>query len=266
MKPLSRKTANLSESVHQQLGMYALAASAAGVGMLALAQPAEAKIVYTKAHHVIGKNAVFQLDLNHDGTIDFTLQNRNCPYGGSNGATSCTSSSWNLLTAAGASGNSVEGTNQKFGFWAVDLKAGMRVSNKQTFARKGMMAHQCFGVACSVTSRTHTSGNWPNVRNRYLGLKFQIDKKAHYGWARLSVETSKKPLRTTATLTGYAYETIPDKPIIAGKTQGPDDTSIEESNGTPGMPTPEPARLGVLAMGAPGLSIWRREESLGAMQ
>jgi hypothetical protein len=48
--PLPRKTANLSESVHQQLSMYALAASAAGVGALCFAKPAEARIVYTPAH------------------------------------------------------------------------------------------------------------------------------------------------------------------------------------------------------------------------
>jgi hypothetical protein len=33
--------------MHHQLNMYALAASVAGVGVLALAQPAEAKILYT---------------------------------------------------------------------------------------------------------------------------------------------------------------------------------------------------------------------------
>lgn len=56
-------TVSLSESVSHQLNMYVLAASAAGVGMLALAQPAEAKIVYTKAHHVIGTDGVYLLDL-----------------------------------------------------------------------------------------------------------------------------------------------------------------------------------------------------------
>jgi hypothetical protein len=39
-----RKTANLSDSLHQHLNMYALAASAAEVNMLALARPAEAKL------------------------------------------------------------------------------------------------------------------------------------------------------------------------------------------------------------------------------
>src|SRR4029077_3677693 len=52
--------------------MYALAASAAGVGMLALAQPSQAKIVYTPANIQInvGGGLVY-LDLNNDGVNDF---------------------------------------------------------------------------------------------------------------------------------------------------------------------------------------------------
>ena len=55
-----RKAANLPESVHRQLNMYALAAGAAGVSMLGSAQPADAKIVYTRADKVIV--GVFDLD------------------------------------------------------------------------------------------------------------------------------------------------------------------------------------------------------------
>jgi len=47
--------------------MYALAASAAGVSLLALAQSSEAKVAYTKVHQVIGTNGIYSLDLNHDG-------------------------------------------------------------------------------------------------------------------------------------------------------------------------------------------------------
>jgi hypothetical protein len=62
------------------------------------------------------------------------------------------------------------------------------------------------------------------VKNRYLGVMFKIKGKIHYGWARLSVQV-QFPLTITATLTGYAYETIPNKAIIAGKTKGPEDTA-----------------------------------------
>jgi hypothetical protein len=209
--------------------------------MLALLQSAQAKIVYTKTHHVIGENHLFLLDLNHDGTIDFTITNLNCAYG----ATSCTSSSWNLLTVAGGSGNAVEGTAHRFGFWAADLRAGTRIPNKRNSARTAMMASQCEGVACSVTSGTHTSGNWRDARDRYLGLRFQIHQKIHFGWARLSVKTARRPIEIKTTLTGFAYETTPNKPIIAGQTKGLDVITLE------------PGSLGALAAGSSRLHSGR---------
>ncbi len=71
--PRPRTPSTLSESLHQRLNSYALAASAAGVGVLALAQPAEGKIIYTKAHVVIRSASRDQyiLDVNHDGVADF---------------------------------------------------------------------------------------------------------------------------------------------------------------------------------------------------
>ena len=67
-----RKTANLSESTNRQLNKYALAAGAAGVGLLALVPPTEAKIIYTPAHiHIKVNGGLVELDLNHDGINDF---------------------------------------------------------------------------------------------------------------------------------------------------------------------------------------------------
>jgi hypothetical protein len=54
-----RTTVELSKSFHHQLNMYTLAATAAGVGVLTLVQPANARIVYTHIHHVIGKNGYY---------------------------------------------------------------------------------------------------------------------------------------------------------------------------------------------------------------
>jgi hypothetical protein len=50
MKRPRRIASSLSESVQRQLNMYALAASAAGVSLLALASPAEGRIIYTHIH------------------------------------------------------------------------------------------------------------------------------------------------------------------------------------------------------------------------
>jgi hypothetical protein len=75
--PLPRKTARTSDSLHRQLNMYALAAGAAGVGALALAQAAEAKIVYTPANLKIVQNGgLITFDLNHDGVADFGLSDK----------------------------------------------------------------------------------------------------------------------------------------------------------------------------------------------
>src|SRR5689334_6169667 len=74
--PGTRKTfVNLSEPISRQLNMYALAASAAGVGVLALSQASDAKIVYTKTHRVIKLDQHYDIDLNHDGIADFRLSN-----------------------------------------------------------------------------------------------------------------------------------------------------------------------------------------------
>jgi hypothetical protein len=85
-----------------------------------------------------------------------------------------------------------------------------------------------------------------------------VNGKVHYGWARFaSVKASacNGGPAVTAVLTGYAYETTPNKPIIAGQTKGPDDSGVEQSNTTPANPVPHPASLGALAMGASRLSI-----------
>jgi hypothetical protein len=74
MKRAARVPSQLSESLHKQLNAYALAASAAGVGVLAFAQPAEARIVYKPAHkHVFANSGVWAFDINGDGTPDFNF-------------------------------------------------------------------------------------------------------------------------------------------------------------------------------------------------
>jgi hypothetical protein len=95
------------------------------------------------------------------------------------------------------------------------------------------------------TSYVH--GYWANVRNRYLGLKFQIAGQTHYGWARLSVQ--RKEFHLTAVLTGFAYETVPNKEIKAGQTGGADDSS---GSSLPNSDASQSSSLGALALGARG--------------
>jgi hypothetical protein len=85
-----------------------------------------------------------------------------------------------------------------------------------------------------------------------------INGEVHYGWARLTTTCRRGVI--DATLTGYAYETIPNQGLEAGKKKGEIDESV---NGTGPAPlsdrAPTRATLGMLAKGAQALSIWRRE-------
>jgi len=216
-----RNTAQLSESLNRHLGQYALAASAAGVGVLALTHPAEAKIVYSKSHVVIGTNHIYKLDLNHDGLADFTIDNHSF----------FTDTIVATLGAYPAQPkNAVVGAQPQVGYpyYAYALKSGATVGPKQPFSG-GWMAW---------SDGANREGQWVNVRRRYLGLKFLVKGKIHYGWARLNVTVGNSSI--TATLTGYAYETIPNNPIIAGKTKGPDVITVKSGS------------LGRLAQGSAG--------------
>jgi len=125
------------------------------------------------------------------------------------------------------------------------------------------MAHFCGSSLCThSTTRGPSSGNWINVTNRYLGLKFLIKGKVHYGWARLNVTVVQSKL--TVILTGYAYETITGRSIIAGRTKGPAEDRNDLGPASLTAPTWKPATLGALALGAPGLTICRREEAVVA--
>ncbi len=246
---VGKKPVALSDSLHRRLNSYALAASAAGVGMLALAQPADAKIVYTKAHEVLGLYGLYNysLDLNKDGIADFNLRWWKSSRGPAES-----------LTVGGASKNGVFGANST----ASALKAGTRIGPSGKFIPYGRMIAMRAWVYSSLFSSCQGC-EFVNVENRYLGLRFLIDGKLHYGWARMSGKGQLSG--ATGLLTGYAYETIPNKSIIAGRTHGADDAE-PPTPASPTVPSEKPATLGLLAMGAPRISIWKREESPEAAQ
>ena len=213
---------------------------------LATTQPSEARIVYTPTH--VNVDGPYNLDLNHDGITDFTLQQTHIvahfctqgPFyrdefsefsGQVNGVVVTTD---NTLAAALDRGVEI-GPNQQFGFVAKDL--GLVWRGWWNF-------HPCNHYEGMV-------GDWLNVSNRYLGLEFQINGKTHYGWARLSVQAGYVYFH--ATLTGYAYETIAGKSIIAGKTKGAADEWDDEDGASvinPITDSPHSASLGRLPLDA----------------
>ena len=234
--PQSRKTFKISDSLNRQLNTYALVASAAGVSVLALAGASEAKVVYTETHQVTRAGVPLYIDLNHDGINDFVL--RTMFYVGSSGLEVG-------LDPSGYRKNAVAGkrfSHSGYFFSAASaLPAGARIGPKRKFpVRHPFMAVEVFnGRSSQYSDLGPWVGKGKGVRDRYLGLKFVVHGKIHYGWARLSVTLGhhRQYDDVSATLTGYAYETIPTKPIIAGQITGPDVITVQ------------PATLGELARG-----------------
>jgi hypothetical protein len=236
--PRSRKTFKISDSLNRQLNTYALVASAAGVSVLALARASEAKVVYTETHQVTRARVPLYIDLNHDGIKDFVL--RTIYYRGSYFEAGLDASGYRNIN------NAVAGrrfSRSSYFFSAASaLPAGARIGPERKFP-----VHHPF-MAVELFSRVHTSqhsdvGPWvgkgQGVRNQYLGLKFVIHGKVHYGWARLSVTLGdhRQYDDVSGTLTGYAYETVPNKAIIAGQVTGSDVITVQ------------PETLGELARG-----------------
>jgi hypothetical protein len=236
------KTSERSSKLPQHLHTYALAASAAGVSMLALAQPGEAEIIYTPADASIGRQ-VYYLDVTGDGTTDFYFVDR---------YRTSTFITWDTLWAGpNQAGNEID---------IGPLRAGSIISDAD-FSSKGGAGTMAHGIVIRTTHRakSHCYGSWKNKKNHYLGLQFMISGEVHYGWARFSV--SCEGFVVNGELTGYAYETIPNKGIVAGKKKGKlEDESLTGPDEATPLSVPAPtATLGMLAGGAQALSIWRRE-------
>jgi len=100
-------------------------------------------------------------------------------------------------------------------------------------------------------------GQWGKKGYRYLGVKFLVKGQTHYGWIRMEVTRKPHHQRSlNGTITEYAYETVANKEIGAGATT--DDAAAEVKSENEEPQHFMGASLGLLALGAEGIPIWRR--------
>lgn len=259
-----RSRSPLSAGLEKNLSSYALAAGSAGVALLACAQAASAKVVITKVDITVRINGgPLQFDINDDGQMDFALSAY--AFGG------CTSTSARLKhhkarpplgcgffndqlrVVPAQAANEVWQAGTSYGYnCAADLGRGVRIDRLRPFAAGVMVMYGDVGTSAG---NQFCPWRFHNPPKYYLGVKFlDTGRNVHYGWVRVASGG------ISATITGYAYETIPNKPILAGAINetGDEATLLEPSN----LPSKgaQPASLGYLALGSVGLSAWRGED------
>lgn len=220
-----RKKSRISDSLNRKLTTYAQVASAAGVSVLALAAVSEAKVVYTETSQVTHAGFPLYIDLNHDGINDFIL--RSLFYRGSSGLEVGLYASGYRNANNQVAGKRLSSGSGYFLSAAAALRPGAEIGPDTTFSvRSPFMAVELFkkDAGSQYSDLGPWAGNGKGVQHRYLGLKVVIDGEVHYGWARLSVRLGHRRQLgdVSGTLTGYAYETDADKPIVAGRITGPD--------------------------------------------
>lgn len=218
----NRRPLNLNDRLDKRLLAYMATAGAAGVSVLAMTQPANAKVVYTPANKAVLFDGM-HLDLNNDGIPDFGFHS----YGiGNVGSGVIFPIKFNKMMSH-----------------ANPLAAGISVGPSAEFngGRVGMVG------ACSCSGSVDYFGIWLGVQNGYMGFEFNIKGAAHFGWARFSATETG-----AVTLTGYAYETVSLKPIVTGDTGSNNDDEDSVDQEKPAAALPQASGLGKLALGAVG--------------
>ena len=193
------------EAVYQGLNGYLLAASAAGVAVLACAMPAE------------GAPVCRSIDFMLLGTNTYALNPAAGPVTPFNVAQTFSSPSSHptfdggrlFLTPNLPRAETVIAENNL----PADLPAGASIGPGNNFGEG-----KSYGLLFSTTRSRHR-GNLKLGEVNYFGYKFLISGKFHYGWVRMKAATSFRQFAQTQILAS-GYESLPDTRILAGSCTG----------------------------------------------
>jgi hypothetical protein len=183
-----------------QLRQYsALATAALATGSQAL----KADIVYTDVDpDVTLIDALFPIDLNDDGIVDFRIRHNRFAFGGY------------VSNYAGVYGNYAASFGiaavPGIGYLASALNYGQEIGPGIPFNVNN------YGILASIFASPYYGGfgvgEWDDVTDRYLGVWFTVGGNRHYGWIHMDAGPDCSEL----VIKGFAYEDIPDTPIDAG--------------------------------------------------
>ena len=168
---------------------------------------ANAQIVYTDVNPDVTFNTngdVYALDLNNDGITDFNITFATAIFAGQ-------TNKYIMITPLGA--NKV-GTDYIFPS-ALPLNTLIDDSSFTWLSTaQPLISRIWFIPPQGGTPIWQYRGNWNGVSDKYVPLQLDLSSQKIYGWARLDVAIDTPSF----TVKDYAYNSIPNQPILAGDT------------------------------------------------
>lgn len=164
----------------------------------------ESNIIYTDIEPDLnGKNIKdsYNLDLNNDNIIDFTLSSFNDSL-----------VDWLLISTNPNNKNGIMSVAPWYTH-PVPLDSGQEIFNLRGY-RDGEFYEtwSVFNVGRCFAGEPECSYDWENKVDKYVGLRFFVKGETHYGWARIEVSSPSQWV-----IKDYAYNATPNKPILAGQ-------------------------------------------------
>ena len=175
---------------------------------------ANAQIVYTDVtpDQVISATTIpstedYNIDLNNDGINDYKIS---CSRSGGICPLAPSSRLYiNFISDSALNSNAVvTGTSITY---PLAMNFNDSISSGLSFSSFGYLRRNTSGGPC-----TGTFGVWSYSIDRYLGLKLIVGANTYYGWARMQIDVVTGI--PSCTIKDYAYNSIPNQPILAGDT------------------------------------------------
>ncbi|MBC8173691.1 MAG: T9SS type A sorting domain-containing protein [Chitinophagales bacterium] len=169
-----------------------------------------------------GGSSVYELDLNNDSTIDFTLSiltntdvTVSYPSGGTNEIPG------NILWAIPENANAIAayqtaGYVFPFAFYITENVDGDVSWYGNSYPLQSLIYSGIGSTSGGAPLQIFSSGSWFGGQSeKFLGLRIESDGDTHYGWLRMSTSDDNKSF----TVIDYAFNTLPDETIETGQTE-----------------------------------------------
>lgn len=189
------------------------------VTVMMFSASANAQIVYTDVNpdstiYCAGNCTLnYNLDLNNDANTDFivTTFRVDPPQIGLE--------TYSNVTANPLNGNAVKDTLVNSIYVSIPLQFNTVIDStlllNQSWQTSGSHSLKNGMYGGGLDSDT-VWGLWDSLADYYLGLKLLQSGQTHYGWVRLRVDVTQS--YASVIVKDYAYNSIPNQPILAGQT------------------------------------------------